>query len=158
MAADWEGEMQDKFDRLQRALTDELRTQLTAMGAQLEERLEQRLGARLDTRLEASETRLAGRIDARLEASEARLAARIDTRLAEADERLSHRLRVQTEELREIVRTAADNYGGVLDSIHRDLADLRQGCQTKSADTDRVLAEHVGRIVALERATGMVRD
>jgi len=143
MAADWEGEMQDQFDRLQRALTDELRTQLTAMGAQLEERLEQRLGARLDTRLEASETRLAGRIDARL---------------AEADERLSHRLRVQTEELREIVRTAADNYGGVLASTHRDLADLRQGCQTKSADTDRVLAEHVGRIVAPERATGMVRD
>jgi hypothetical protein len=59
MAADWEGEMQDKFDRLQRALTNELRTQLGALGSQLEERLEQRLAATIDTRLDASEARLA---------------------------------------------------------------------------------------------------
>ena len=72
--------------------------------------------------------------------------------------RLSHRLQVQAEELREIVRTAADNYGGVLDSIRRELADLRQGWQTKTADTDRVLTEHVGRIVALERVTGVIRE
>ena len=139
MAADWDVEMQEMFDRLQRALAGELRTQLTAMGAQLEERLEQRL--------DASETRLTGRINARLEASERRI-----------EERLSHRLQVQAEELREIVRTAADNYGGVLESIRHDLADLRQGWQTKTADTDGVLTEHLGRIVALERATGVVRE
>jgi hypothetical protein len=109
MAADWNAEMREMFDRLQRALTEEIRNQFLA--------------------------------------SEARL-----------DERISHRLQVQAEELREIVGTAAGNYGGVLDGIHRDLADLRQWAQTKTTDTDDVLANHLGRIVALERITGVVRE
>ena len=132
MAADWEGEMQDKFDRLQRALTDELRTQLGALGSQLEERLDQRLAATIDTRLEASEGRI--------------------------EERLSHRLHVQVEELREIVATAADNYGGVLESIRRELSDLRQGWQIKTTDIEGVLTNHGQRIVALEHGTGSTRE
>lgn len=81
MAADWDGEMQEMFDRLQQALTEEIRNQFLTSEARLEERL-------------------AGRIDAALAGAEVRIEGRID-------ERLSHRLRVQTEELREVVRTAA---------------------------------------------------
>ncbi len=114
MTSNWEDEMQDKFDKLQAALTAEFRTQLTAMGAQLEERLEQRLEKRLD-------------------------------------ERLSHRLNMQTEELREIVRTTADNYGGVLAGIRRDVVDFRDEWRKKAEVTDMVLANHAGRIVSLEQ-------
>ena len=55
MATNWDSEMQDKFDKLQAALTDEFRTQFKTMGAELEEllaeRLEERLTERLDARL-----------------------------------------------------------------------------------------------------------
>ena len=84
MATNWDSEMQDKFDKLQAALTDEFRTQFKKMGAELEERLEQRL-----------------------------------------DTRLGHRLNVQAEQLREIVKTAAENYGGVLDGLKADLSLIR---------------------------------
>ena len=90
MATNWDSEMQDKFDKLQAALTDEFRTQFKTMGAELEELLAERLEERLTERLDA---------------------------------RLGHRLNVQAEQLREIVQTAADNYGGVLDSIKGDVAE-----------------------------------
>ncbi len=51
MATNWDSEMQDKFDKLQAALTDEFRTQFKTMGAELEERLAERLDARLGHRL-----------------------------------------------------------------------------------------------------------
>ena len=44
--------MYDKFDRLQVALTNVLRTQLAMMGARLEERLETRLDKRICDRLQ----------------------------------------------------------------------------------------------------------
>ncbi len=74
------------------------------------------------------------------------------------EERLSHRLQLQAEELREIVRTAAGNYGGVLDNIQRELADFRQEWREKNADTDGVLLDHAQRIVALEHHTGATRE
>jgi len=111
MATNWDIEMQDKFDKLQAALTDEFRTQLKAMGAELEERLEHRL-----------------------------------------DERLGNRLNVQAEQLREIVQTAADNYGGVLDSIKGDLAAFRNEWRNETADTRKILANHGGRIGAIEKS------
>jgi hypothetical protein len=102
MATNWDSDMQDKFDKLQAALTEEFRTQF-----------------------EASEQRL--------------------------DARLSQRLKVQAEELREIVRTAADNYGGVLSAIKGDLTDFRDEWRKKTGDTDKVLANHGGRIDAIEK-------
>ena len=116
MATNWDREMQDKFDTLQRALTDEFRTQFAAMGGQLEQRLQ----------------------------------TQIVTMGGQLEERLSHRLQVQTEDLREIVRTAADNYGGVLDGIHRALRDLNLKVDLKFGDHGRVLADHNGRLNALE--------
>jgi hypothetical protein len=117
MASQWEIEMQEKFDKLQQALTEEFRTQLMAMGELLEERLEERL-----------------------------------------DKRLSHRLQVQMEELRVLVRDAAEGYGATLEKIDRELGEFRSEWRNKGEDTDRVLTDHVNRIVALERATGLVRE
>ena len=52
MATKWDEEMTNRFDQLQRTLTDEIRTQFVTLGGQLETRLEQRLGERLEERLE----------------------------------------------------------------------------------------------------------
>ena len=131
MATNWDREMQDKFDTLQRALTDEFRTQFAAMGGQLEQRLQTQIvtmGGQLEERLQTQIVTMGGQLE----------------------ERLSHRLQVQTEDLREIVRTAADNYGGVLDGIHRALRDLNLKVDLKFGDHGRVLADHNGRLNALE--------
>jgi hypothetical protein len=50
------------------------------------------------------------------------------------------------------VRTAADNYGGVLDGIHRALLDLNLKMDLKFEDHDRVLDNHNGRLNTLEGA------
>ena len=75
------------------------------------------------------------------------LEKRLERRL---NARLSHGLGVQTEELREILRSAANNYGGVLDGIRRDLAEFRDEWRKKAEVADMGLANHAGRIVALE--------
>ena len=143
MATKWDEEMTNRFDQLQRALTDEIRTQFVTLGGQLETRLEQRLGERLEERLEKRlGERLEARIDKRLAASEERLTAHI-----------SQTIQVQGESLRDIVKTAADNYGGVLDRIDRELGEFRQEWRVQTEDTTRVLANHHERLVVLE-ATG----
>jgi hypothetical protein len=90
------------------------------------------------------------------------LADRLEVRFSEAEEQLDqrwrHRLQVQTEELRELVRVSAEGYGGTLERIERDLSGFREEWRSKTADTDRVLANHLERIVALERVTGTARE
>ena len=151
MATKWDEEMTNRFDQLQRTLTDEIRTQFVTLGGQLETRLEQRLGERLDERLERLGERLEERLEKRLGE---RLEARIDKRLAASEERLtahiSQTIQVQGESLRDIVKTAADNYGGVLDRIDRELGEFRQEWRAQTEDTTRVLANHHERLVVLE--------
>ena len=140
MATKWDEEMTNRFDQLQRTLTDEIRTQFVTLGGQLETRLEQRLGERLEERLEKRlGERLEARIDKRLAASEERLTAHI-----------SQTIQVQGESLRDIVKTAADNYGGVLDRIDRELGEFRQEWRVQTEDTTRVLANHHERLLVLE--------
>ena len=138
MATNWDREMQDKFDKLQAALTDEFRTQFQAMGAGLDERLEPRLRDNLSKDL-----------GVQIKTMGAELEERLEHRL---DARMGHRLNVQAEQLREIVQTAADNYGGVLDSIKGDLAAFRNEWRNETADTRKVLANHGGRIDAIEKS------
>jgi len=174
MATKWDERMTNRFDQLQRALTDEIRTQFVALGGQLEERLEQRLGERLGERLEKRlGERLEERLDQRLGELEERLdqrlgdrlekrlgerlEERIDKRLAASEERLtahiSQTMQVQGKSLRDIVKTAADNYGGVLGRIDRELGEFRQEWRAQTEDTTRVLANHHQRLLVLE-ATG----
>ena len=151
MATKWDEEMTNRFDQLQRTLTDEIRTQFVTLGGQLETRLEQRLGERLEERLERVGERLEERLEKRLGE---RLEARIDKRLAASEERLtahiSQTIQVQGESLRDIVKTAADNYGGVLDRIDRELGEFRQEWRVQAEDTTRVLANHHERLLVLE--------
>jgi hypothetical protein len=83
-----------------------------------------------------------------LEAMAAKLEDRIERRV---DDRLAQRFKVQAEELREIVHTAAQNFGGVLDGIQRDLGDFRAEWRKDSDSTKRILTNHARRIEALER-------
>jgi hypothetical protein len=87
-------------------------------------------------------------LTAQLTAMGAQLEQSLEKRL---DASMSHRLSVQTEELREIVRTAAGNYGGVLDAIRLDLREFRDEWRKKTEVTNLVLANHVDRIVAIEK-------
>ena len=121
MATNWDSEMQDKFDKLQAALTAEFRTQFKVMSAEFQTQFKV-MGAELEERLEQR-----------------------------LDERLGNRLNVQAEQLRELVQTAADNYGGVLDSIKRDLAEFRSDWRKETANTGKILANHNGRIAAIEK-------
>ena len=117
MATTWDEEMTDRFDQLQRALTDEIRTQFVTLGEQFEVRIEQRLGERLEER-----------IDKRLAAGEERLTAHI-----------SQTIQVQVESLRDIVKTTAHNYGGVLDRIDRELGEFRQEWRAQTPAPPRAI-------------------
>ncbi len=173
MATKWDEEMTDRFDQLQQALTDEIRKQFVTLGGELEERLgdrleqrletqgerlearlEQRLGDRLEQRLETQGERLEERLEKRLGE---RLEERIDKRLAESEERLtahiSQTIQVQGESLRDIVKTAGENYGGVLGRIDRELGEFRKEWRAQTEDTTAVLANHNERLRVLE-ATG----
>lgn len=167
MATNWDSEMQDRFDKMQTALTEGFRTQFEAMGAGLEDRLgrrlrddmttmgtqlEDRLGRRLRDDMTTMGAELEDRLGRRLRADMSTMGAELDERLYQRlDERLGSRLNVQAEQLREIVQTAADNYGGVLDGIKRELTEFRGDWRKETEDTRRVLANHGGRITAIEK-------
>ena len=65
---------------------------------------------------------------------------------------------VQAEELQEIVRTAADNYGGVLGGLRREIAEFRDEWRKNAEVTDMALADHARRIIVLEQTTGASRE
>ncbi len=140
--------------RLEQRLGDRLEQRLETQGERLEARLEQRLGDRLEQRLETQGERLEERLEQRLGE---RLEERIDKRLAEREERLtahiSQTIQVQGESLRDIVKTAGENYGGVLGRIDRELGEFRKEWRAQTEDTTAVLANHNERLRVLE-ATG----
>ena len=136
MAANWETEMQDKFDKLQAAVSEEFRTQLTSQLTEFRTQLTSQL-TEFRTQLTTQLTDMSSQIEERLE--------------KRLDARLSQRFKVQAEEIREIVKTTADNYGGVLDAIRRDLGDFREEWRKKADVTDAILANHAGRLGAIEK-------
>ncbi|MCC7180228.1 MAG: hypothetical protein IT177_17755 [Acidobacteria bacterium] len=138
---------QELEQRLSERLGRQIADQMTALGQQLE----QRLGDRLTTQLAEAEARLDQRLSDRLTTQLAQAEARLDQKLGD-------RLQVHTEELRDLVRVAAEGYGGTLERIERDLGEFRAEWRTRSDDTDRILAHHLQRIEALERATGLAPD
>lgn len=73
-------------------------------------------------------------------------------------ETITHSMGIMLEDAKDSVRKAAEGYGGTLERIERDLSEFRSEFRSKSEDTDRVLTDHVKRIVALERITGLSRD
>ena len=154
MADNWDDRMQEHFDRLQAALSAEFSNQLTTQLATIRTELSDQHSA-LRTELTAQQAATRTELAALLAATSTQLEERLEKRL---DARLGQRLSVQAEELREIVRTAADNYGGVLGGLRRDIAEFRDEWRKKAEVTDMTLANHVARIVVLEQTTGVRRD
>lgn len=146
--------MQQQFNELRQAIASDIADRFEAS----ERRLREGLSMEMADRFQASERRLRDNLSkdmadqftamgAGLEERLEKLEERIEQRL---DARLGHRLNVQAEQLRAIVKTAADNYGGVLAGIERDLAEFRKEWRNETADTRKVLANHGGRIEAIE--------
>ena len=73
-------------------------------------------------------------------------------------EAMTDRMGIMLGDANDSVKKAAEGYGGTLERIERDLNEFRSEWRHKSDDTDRVLTDHVNRIVALERRTGLSRE
>lgn len=132
MADNWDDRMQEHFDKLQAALSADFSNQLTTQLATIR--------TDLSAQLEATSSELEKRFEKGLEA------------------RLGQRISVQAEELREIVRTAADNYGGVLGGLQREIVEFRDEWRKNAEVTDKALTNHLERIVVLEQVTGVPRE
>ena len=91
----------------------------------------------------------------RFEASELRLRESLSQDMARqfetAQQHLEGCMQMHAEDLKDHVTKAAEGYGGTLDGIQRELKDFRAEWRKKADDTDGVLANHIGRIVALEQ-------
>jgi hypothetical protein len=71
--------------------------------------------------------------------------------LETAQQHLDGCMQMHAEDLKDHVTKAADGYGGTLDGIQRELKDFRSEWRKKADDTDGVLTNHAGRIVAIEQ-------
>lgn len=172
MADNWDDRMQEHFDKFQAALSAEFSNQLTTQLATIRTELSAQQVA-LRTELTAQQTALRTELTAQQAALRTELIAQhavtrtelvtqsiqLEERLEKGLEaRLGQRISMQAEELREIVKTAADNYGGVLGGLRRDIAEFRDEWRKKAEVTDMALANHLERIVVLEQATGVPRE
>lgn len=72
--------------------------------------------------------------------------------------KMTDKVTILLEEAKVSVQNAAEGYGATLGRIERELGEFRAERKNKAEDTDRVLANHVDRIVTLERVTGVTRD
>ena len=68
-----------------------------------------------------------------------------------AERRLSEQARINAETVRSEARLAAEGYAATLDGINRRLESLETAVTVRLDDHDKVLANHAGRIVALEQ-------
>ena len=97
---------------------------------------------------------IASDLDERFAASEQRLTEKLThvivQQLDTAQQHLEGRLQVHMEDLKGLVTTTAEAYGGTLDRIERDLVELNQKVDNQLLDHGRVLANHNERRAALE--------
>lgn len=120
--------------------------------------LRQAIASDIDERFRASEGRLRDGLSKGLDegfaASEQRLTEKLThvivQQLETAQQHLEGRLQVHMEDLKGLVTTTAEAYGGTLDRIERDLGELKQEMVTKFSDHDKALANHNDRLAALE--------
>ena len=103
----------------------------------------------VDQRFDAIDRRFEA-IDRRFEVVDQRFDA-VDRRLDDLEQRLNTKIDIQVEHLETLVRTTADNFGGVLERIERELLEFRSEMREESRLTRKVLADHEHRMTALER-------
>ena len=118
--------------------------------------LRQAIASDIAERFEASERRLrdglSEDLDDRFAASEQRLTQVIVQQLETAQQHHEGRLQVHMEDLKGVVTTTAEAYGGTLDRIERDLGEMNKKMDARFSDHDKALANHGQRLVTLERA------
>ncbi|MEO8678614.1 MAG: hypothetical protein ABI665_06190 [Vicinamibacterales bacterium] len=101
------------------------------------------LDAKLDAKFEASERRL--RQDLTQDLGQ-ELARQLET----AQKHLEGCMQMHAEDLKELATKAAEGYGGTLEGIQRQLADLNQKVDDKFSVHEKTLLNHAERISALE--------
>ena len=129
-------EMQQQFNELRQAIARDIADRFEAS----ERRLRDGLSKDLATSLEASEQRLRDSLSKDM-------ARQIET----AQQHLEGCMQMHAEDLKELVTRAAEGDGGTLEGIQRELKDFRAEWRNHADDTDGILANHTGRIVALEQ-------
>lgn len=148
-------EMQEQLNELRQAIANDIADRFEAS----ERRLRKGLSEDLDTKLDARERRLreglSNDMATKVEASERRLGERLSQvvarQLETAQQHLENRMQVHAESLKDLVTKAAEGYGGTLDGIQRELKDFRAEWRKQTEDTDKVMANHGGRIEAIEK-------
>ena len=147
--------MQEQLNELRQAIASDVTKQIEAS----EQRLRDGLSKDLASSIEASEQRLRDGLSKDLatsiEASEQRLRESLSQDMARqletAQQHLEGCMQMHAEDLKDLVTKAAEGYGGTLDGIQRELRDFRAEWRNKADDTDGILANHAGRIVAIEQ-------
>lgn len=129
-------EMDQQFNELRQAIAKDIAERFEAS----ERRLREGLSKELDARFTASEQRLSEK-----------LTRVIVEQLETAQQHLEGCMQMHAEDLKDHVTKAADGYGGTLDGIQRELKDFRAEWRNKADDTDLILANHAGRIDAIEK-------
>lgn len=130
-----DSEMQEQFEEFRRTIGSDIADQLAASEKRLSERLSNDLAAGLNV----TEQRLTEK-----------LTQVIVEQLETVQGHLEGRMQVHAEELKDQVTKAAEGYGGTLDGIRRELKEFRAEWRKRADDTDLVLTNHAGRIVAIE--------
>jgi hypothetical protein len=92
------------------------------------------------------------KMHAKTESLRQAIAADVAQQLETAQAHLDVRFDVLAEDMKDVVKSVADNFGGVLESIHRELREFREESRQASAFTKTVLSEHATKIAALESA------
>jgi exonuclease VII large subunit len=155
--------MRQEFQDLRQAIASDLDERFHSS----ERRLRDGLSKDLDTKLDARDKRLrdglskdlrdglSKDLDERFAASEQRLTEKLThvivQQLETAQQHLEGRLQVHMEDMKGLLTTTAEAYGGTLDGIERKLGELNQKMETKVSDHDKALADHGERLVTLER-------
>lgn len=117
------GDMQQQFNELRQAIANDIADRFDAGERRLREGLSKEL-------------------DAKFQASEQRLTQVIVHQLETAQQHLEGRLQMHMEDLKGVVTTTAECYGGTLDRIERSLGEMNKKMDERLLDHDKTLANH----------------
>lgn len=154
--------MEEQFEQLRQAISKDIAAQFQSRDERLRDDLdakfrdsEERLRNNLDERFRDSEERLHDKLAARFEAREDRLLKTISQDVARqletAVKHLDDRTAIYMEGAKDLVKKAAEGYGGTLEAIDRRLGELATKWDTTIADHSLALQDHGKRIELLER-------
>ena len=148
-------EMEQQFNELRQAIAKDIAERFEASERRLRDGLSKDLAARFEAGEQRLREGLSKDLDARFEAREQRLRESLSRDVARqletAQQHLEGCMQMHAEDLKGHVTMAAEGYGGTLNGIQRELKDFRAEWRQKADDTDGILANHAGRLVALEQ-------